>query len=795
MPKTNMTLLLVALSSAAVFVAACGNDSQVRFEESSSSDNPVGTGGSSSQGGGAQSNSGGGGGLSFVTSGGGSIQGFSIEPSAAQVIQVKAGDKMPTLVFSSFLNGSPAKAGWGVDRGEIGIVEQGPVETSTFTPSGRVGGLVTIAAKLNKELLERKVMVQLSASQNGPGSSPEEQSQVATQQSDLLTGGGIGGVGGEGLGVAVNDPNTLAALNNPTANGQAEGLELVYPYDKTVWPRGMLAPLLMWRWSLGDADALKIELQTSSESFRYEGTFGKPAILTNNGKPMVRHPIPQDAWRMATNSAGGTTLDSTPETLTIKLTIARNGVGYGPITQTWRIAPARLAGTIYYNSYGTQLAKNYAGAVGGDGLFGGAVLSIKVGDSEPQLVAGASGPATGCRVCHSVAADGSRLIAQRGNNTTASSSYSITNNGVNEELLNTSAIYPAISPDGAFALNAAGQLLDLNQSGTPVPVNGLSGVSSNLGTPSFAPAGDKIVFNPMAGPGVTNPQQKLVVMDYNATTKTFSSPVEVVDNSGQTAETRPGWPAFSPDGKSVVYQQQVAAGVDGNSHGDLRTRKGAKAYLAWAPSNGSAPAITLAQANGTGHAPQLQSPLALSCTGDGAQVGGIDADHSDDTNLNYEPTMNPVASGGYFWVVFTSRRLYGNVAEIPPFCSDPRGVNLIDNITPKKLWVAAVDVNAPPGSDPSHPAFYLPAQELLAGNARAFWVLEPCRKDGEGCETGDQCCNGFCSSTGMGDDPLICTPGPDGKCSKPQEKCVTGADCCDATNICINGFCTPPSPN
>ena len=29
---------------------------------------------------------------------------------------------------------------------------------------------------------------------------------------------------------------------------------------------------------------------------------------------------------------------------------------------------------------------------------------------------------------------------------------------------------------------------------------------------------------------------------------------------------------------------------------------------------------------------------------------------------SYEPTVNPVASGGYAWVVFTSRRLYGNVA-------------------------------------------------------------------------------------------------------------------------------------
>ena len=163
-------------------------------------------------------------------------------------------------------------------------------------------------------------------------------------------------------------------------------------------------------------------------------------------------------------------------------------------------------------------------------------------------------------------------------------------------------------------------------------------------------------------------------------------------------------------------------------------------------------------------------------------------------NLNYEPTVNPVASGGYAWVVFTSRRMYGSVADIPPFCSDPRGVNLVTNITPKKLWVAAVDLNAPPGTDGSHPAFYLPAQELLAGNARAFWVLDPCKTDGEECESGDQCCNGFCSPSGQNQsDPLICSPTPP-DCSMPQEKCTTAADCCDGTNLCINGFCTVVPP-
>src|SRR5690606_28902217 len=105
--------------------------------------------------------------------------------------------------------------------------------------------------------------------------------------------------------------------------------------------------------------------------------------------------------------------------------------------------------------------------------------------------------------------------------------------------------------------------LDLNAGGTPVAVNGLSGIATNLGTPAFAPAGNKVVFNPMASGSISNPTRKLVVVDFDPTTNTFSNPVEVVDSSSQPAEVRPGWGAFFPDGSAVVYQQQIAAGADG----------------------------------------------------------------------------------------------------------------------------------------------------------------------------------------------------------------------------------------
>ncbi|UQA61968.1 PD40 domain-containing protein [Polyangium aurulentum] len=777
-------------------IAACGGGG-------SDTGGPTnGTGASGGVGQGGNNNGGGGEGGIFVGpgAGGGMMQGLDVQPSALQTLDIIAGGANPAVTYTATLDGTPIGAGWSVDRGDIGTIDAGPASTATFTPKGKAGGLVTITAGLNGQTVQRQVMVKLTGQQNGPDpNNPAEVPQIATTIPDLTAGGGIGGVGGEGLGVAVEDPGLIAALDSPSGDGAGEGFKYLYPYDKTVWPRGLLAPNLMWDWSLGDADAIKIELSTTSGSFSWKGTFGKPAILAQTGGKFIRHPIPQDVWAAATNSAGGATPDGSPDKLTVKLTVAKDGKAYGPIAETWTVAPARLSGIIYYNSYGTQLAKNYTGAIGGDGKFGGAVLSIRVGDTGPKLVAGSNGTSAQCRVCHSVAADGSRLVVQQGQNDAISSAYDLTPMGATEKTLVNGGSYPGVSPDGEIALTPAGKLVSLANEGTLLPVSGLSDVSTNIGTPAFSPDGKLAVFNPIVGPGVTNPKQKLVVMDFDAATGAFANPVITVDDTGQPAEMRPGWPAFYPDGKSVVFHQQTAAGVDGNNLGDLRTRKGAKAYLAWTSVNGSPNATPLDQLNGKDAAgnvylPKLSQPISMSCTGDGAQVGNINADHSDDLNMNYEPTVNPIASGGYVWVVFTSRRMYGNVAAIPPFCSDPRGVDLVKNITPKKLWVAAVNLDAPPGTDASHPAFYLPGQELLAGNARGFWVLDPCKADGASCETGDQCCNGFCSPAGG--DALVCSNmPPGGMCSKVQEKCTTAADCCDPTNVCINGFCSLKAPN
>jgi hypothetical protein len=130
-----------------------------------------------------------------------------------------------------------------------------------------------------------------------------------------------------------------------------------------------------------------------------------------------------------------------------------------------------------------------------------------------------------------------------------------------------------------------------------------------------------------------------------------------------------------------------------------------------------------------------------------------------------------------------SRRMYGNVATRDPWQADPRDYDIHgDDPTTKKLWMAAIDLNAKPGTDPSHPAFYIPGQELHGVNSRPFFALQPCVTDRGDCSSGIDCCSGFCRDG-------LCAPPDQHQCSNLNDKCTTSADCCDVRTRCIAGFC------
>jgi hypothetical protein len=601
----------------------------------------------------------------------------------------------------------------------------------------------------------------------------------------------------------------MTALQNPSGDAGGSGLAFLYPYDKTVWPRGMLAPLVMWTSAMNDADAIQISLTTTSGSFSYTGTFGRPTLDVPPAT-FVHMPIPQDIWDTATNTAGGTTPSGTADDLTISLTIALNGVGYGPISETWHVAPAHLTGSVYYNAYGTGYVQNWGGNVDTAGnRLGGAILGIRSGALSPTLVVGEnSSDDTGCRVCHVVASKGKWLISQSEQGSPGdgqSRLYDLSQTNIDGTAVAIPQVgvfaWAAMTGDGSYALtnainpSSSNPAISGSTSGfyqfsaapTAGTVTGLpNGVAA--GYPAYAPDDKMISYVDVTG-ATTNVDGPIITAAYDSTNQTFSNVQTVATPAtGQ----RIGYPFFVPDDSALVFETEVRSS---QSDTVMVTRNGARSEISWV-SLGGTPVVTPLYALNGKTAGGAASYLPVLPNSHGIP-GGTDPQSSydetgwDDTTLNYEPTVLPVVAGGYAWVVFTSRRAYGNEIENTPWNSWPThyDTKLIADAPTKKLWVAAINLNAPAGTDPSGPAFYLPAQEIMAGNSRGFWVLDPCMADGSSCATGDQCCNGYCEP-GAGDAGLICTNAPpNNTCSAPQEHCTTAADCCDTTNQCVNGFC------
>ncbi|HMI93954.1 MAG TPA: hypothetical protein VK509_21415, partial [Polyangiales bacterium] len=305
------------------------------------------------------------------------------------------------------------------------------------------------------------------------------------------------------------------------------------------------------------------------------------------------------------------------------------------------------------------------------------------------------------------------------------------------------------------------KLFDTN-TGAEIPG---SGIEPYAYMPMFSVDGHKLAFTQMDTSAMGG--HALKVMDFDRSTNKFSNGREVFRDPAQFV----GWPFFMPD---VVEQR-----VEGEVTSTPPPPRGKRIVFAL----GASPDfVTQDQPVGiTPHPSDLwwvdvdSGKASLLSRANGLDANGAPTlPYGDrDAHKNYIPTVSPVAAGGYFWMFFTSKRNYGNL-----FIADPPEIAAEG----KKIWVSAIDINGAPGTDPSHPAFFLPGQELESGNIRAFAALEPCRDNAAMCETGIDCCCGFCIDG-------ACACKPEDKCAEIDEKCETAADCCNPKASCIGGFC------
>ncbi len=513
------------------------------------------------------------------------------------------------------------------------------------------------------------------------------------------------------------DPNIKDLFDNSTVEDPA--INLVYPYDQTVFPRGTTGPVLQWT---GGADADIYRIHVESETFEFTAWTNvlTPASAQANGQlPGYPFPsLPQDIWKLLVGSTDGN----------VSLSVQRydGTTAYKGKSQTWKVAPANLAGTIYYWE-----------------INQGNVVRLKVGAAAPESFIQKPAGVT-CVACHSVSANGSTLVAGFHGGYSPWGTFN-TADGASLYATDTASGFEAISPDGAFVVY--GQSANTNTMSLS-PSNNLSAIAAltpPVGAPthpSWSTDGKKVAYGVRVdGNWLDFNTAGLYVADIDPSVPSITNQTEIVPSAAPlTTNTYPTW---SPDSKYIAFQRSAQA----------RTR-GALGEVWLVGADGSAPQ-SLSNLNGTTYLPSPQN------------------------QASYQPTFLPVAVGGYFWVVFESERTYG--VTLPDTNPTTRR---------KQLWVAAIDAS-PGASDPSHPAFWLPGQELGNQNMRGAWSLDPCKADGEDCSAGFECCNGFCV---LDPDTNTYTCGEQEGCSPDGSACQTASDCCEVGAECINGFCSGGVP-
>ena len=662
---------LAAFLSLVTILVACGSgSSQDGFEDPSAGGNGGGDGG---------------GGI-LGPSGQRTVASLSVDPPTA-ALTVENGGPAQTQQFKAivhYTDSTTAELTGGVTWTATNLQVGNVGGSGLYTTSGSVGGAVTITAAFQGKKATATLGVKLHVLENPANASPA----------------------------------VIAALKGATTPDAT--IKWAYPYDGTVFPRGLGSPKLMWN---NGAAADVYYVHVTSATFELEAFSTVP--------PPSRYAFGTSTWQKFVDSTAGAS----------DLTVARWGGTAATIAvqHKWTIAAASMRGTIYY----------WANAQG-------RVMRIKPGATAPDdFSAGTFGalPAATCTMtCHTVSADGSTLVS--GGDTLGGSYDLLTNKPIfdtggaagsaQKRLWSNSAL----SPNGKYMVQngdtsipgppGAATGLWNTATGALVPGSGLE--SANLSMPSFAPDGTKLAYVGLSGAEAG----ALSVWGFDLPgAKVVGSPIKLVDRGAGQAIA---WPSVTPDAKWAIYHR-----------GPLDTRNGL-ADLFFASTVTPNQEVRLAKLNGDGY------PFAA-----GAR----------DLSYNFEPTFAPVPSGGFFWVVFTSRRTYGN-----------QRVEGKDAV--KLLWVAAIDLNPAPGVDPSHPPFLLPGQDEAQINMRGFWALDPCKGDGLGCASGTECCGGFCDGLGT-DGGLVCKAG--GTCGTDGDRCDVTADCCNAPiSTCINHTCAEPPP-
>ncbi len=400
-------------------------------------------------------------------------------------------------------------------------------------------------------------------------------------------------------------PTAAQAAAFAAANTADPSLNVVYPYDKTVFPRGLPSPLVQWT---GGAPNQFFKIEAKSKTFEYTAY----ATVANANGEYAFPKVPQDAWARLTDSTDGT----------LDVTVQRydGAKAFLPKALRWSIAGANLKGTVYY----TRLID----------LPGGTFVRRIEPGQAPTNATQVNGEQ--CIACHSVSKDGSRIV---GSINGSASPWGVWDARTGQRLYQSTqpSGFQAISPDGAFVLwrhwssSSFGAdtppVLRLSTATSDAVLANLSLPAGTPGAPShpvWSPDGTRIALGVRtAGDGLIYTASTIWISKVTlGATPGFSDVKKIIDATAAYPVATA--PSFTPDSKWLAFMRaNKSRGSDNDSRGEL-----------WISSVDGTTLIRLDRTNGTGVLPSA--------------------------DRNWGPSFHPVAAGGYYWVAFYAQRNYGH---------------------------------------------------------------------------------------------------------------------------------------
>lgn len=191
-------------------------------------------------------------------------------------------------------------------------------------------------------------------SQGGSSSSSSGGSTTTTQTTCDSTCAAAGGKCSGTTCTISENPANVSSANQTLLKAGGKGdasFAWVYPYDATVFARGLISPTMQFAGSA----ASSVMVQITGTGISYTG------YLSGGSGSTVSAAMSQTVWDAVTHAVGGTTL-------TVQVSKISGATVTGPAKETWTIAQGSLRGTIYYETYLSTIVAGNAALAAATGI-------------------------------------------------------------------------------------------------------------------------------------------------------------------------------------------------------------------------------------------------------------------------------------------------------------------------------------------------------------------------------------------------------------------------------------------